>query len=54
MNLILYPLIIQKKLSVARTIKPLKFKVRKEIKNHVIKYIQSPILEEEPEFDCYR
>jgi hypothetical protein len=51
MNPTFYDLIIQKKLSAAPAkAKEIRYRVRKVVKNHVIKYISTPIIEEpEPE-----
>jgi hypothetical protein len=46
MNNIIYDLIIKTKLPAAAP-KEIRYRVRKEVKNHVIKYISTPIIEEE-------
>jgi hypothetical protein len=66
MNPLFYTLLVQKKLpAAAASVKPvIKYHVRRVVKNHVIKYISTPIIEE-PElqsseavgliesYDCY-
>jgi hypothetical protein len=59
MNPLLYTLIIQKKLATPAPAKAkeIRYRVRKVVKNHVIKYISTPIIEESdpnPSYDFYR
>jgi hypothetical protein len=59
MNPLLYTLIIQKKLATppAPAKAEIRYRVRKVVKNHVIKYISTPIIEESDpnlSYDFYR
>jgi uncharacterized membrane protein len=49
MNLLFYELLVSRRLQAPAKAKEIRYRVRKVVKNHVIKYISTPIIEPEEE-----